>query len=228
MKLSNYVVDPSKENLPLWNHAYLQTQIGLGPNFKIIFANVLNQQTDYEEDSGIKKFYQLLALELEDRGYFVPDLPAHETEEMFLNRKVFLSEAPLGFFHTPKAILTNIPEEAQWGLFGVPCDLGATKPGCRYGPQLIRERSLSYSFRGNHKTGVYSLGSHESLLKNLSLYDLGNMEVFHQPLPFWIDRVEDVIQGLPLHCKSLMIGGDHSLTLGAIRGLIKKRKEPFT
>lgn len=102
-------------------------------------------------------------------------------------------------------------EEAEYVILGVPFDTTSTfRSGARFAPLAIREASLNietYSFRA----GVD--------LEDLKLHDLGDLHVAAE--------VDETLKRLELVTRELLdagkrpvfIGGEHTLTLGTVRGI---------
>ncbi|MBS7632556.1 agmatinase [Candidatus Bathyarchaeota archaeon] len=105
-------------------------------------------------------------------------------------------------------------KEADYVVFGVPFDITSTyRTGARFGPNAIRQASLNietYSFR----TGVD--------VEDLRLHDLGDLHV-SADVEKTLEKIELVTRDL-LGCGKtpVIIGGEHTLTLGAMKGLGKK------
>jgi agmatinase len=105
-------------------------------------------------------------------------------------------------------------EKADYIIFGVPFDVTSTyRTGARFGPNAIREASLNietYSFR----TGID--------VEDLALHDLGDLHV--------LTATEKTLERITLVVKEILeagktpvtIGGEHTITLGAAKGLGNK------
>jgi agmatinase len=105
-------------------------------------------------------------------------------------------------------------EKADYIIFGVPFDVTSTyRTGARFGPNAIREASLNietYSFR----TGIN--------VEDLALHDLGDLHV--------LTATEKTLERITLVVKEILeagktpvtIGGEHTITLGAAKGLGNK------
>lgn len=101
--------------------------------------------------------------------------------------------------------------DADYVVFGVPFDVTSTyRTGARFGPTAIRQASLNietYSFR----TGLD--------IEDLRLHDLGDLHVSADPLKT-VNMVKLVVEDILAAAKTpVMIGGEHTLTLGATKGL---------
>ncbi|MDH7563536.1 MAG: agmatinase [Candidatus Bathyarchaeota archaeon] len=105
-------------------------------------------------------------------------------------------------------------KEADYVVFGVPFDVTSTyRNGARFGPNAIRLASLNietYSFR----TG--------GDVEDLRLHDLGDLHV-SADVEKTLEKAELVTRDLLEAGKTpVMIGGEHTVTLGAMKGLGKK------
>jgi len=120
-------------------------------------------------------------------------------------RELFISHA-LVFAGSQKAF-----QEADYVILGIPFDLTSTfRSGARFAPSAIREASLNietYSFRSDID------------LEDLRLHDLGDLHVAGE-VDETLKRTELVVKEM-LDAKKLpvIIGGEHTLTLGAMRAV---------
>ncbi|WP_048148183.1 agmatinase [Methanolacinia paynteri] len=115
------------------------------------------------------------------------------------------------FFHTIFADASYPYEDSDIIIFGVPYD-GTTsyKAGTRDAPDAIR--NVSYNFE------TY-LPRIDLDLSGLPVCDLGNLEIDCLP-DLVIDQVERTVREIAGDDKfPVMIGGEHSVTLGAVRAL---------
>jgi len=103
-------------------------------------------------------------------------------------------------------------EEADFALFGVPFDgTSSYLPGARFGPSVIRESSCNLE--------SFSLRSLRDA-EQAKVCDLGDIAVVQGDVYQTLDRVEKVIAELSKDGKKvIMLGGEHTITLGAVRGL---------
>ena len=120
-------------------------------------------------------------------------------------RELFVSPSPV-FSGSQSAY-----EEADYVIFGVPFDITSTyRSGARFAPLAIREASLNietYSFRA----GID--------IEDLKLHDLGDVHV--------AGDVDEILRRLELVTKDVLssdkmpvaIGGEHTITLGMMRGV---------
>ncbi|MEM2134234.1 MAG: agmatinase [Candidatus Jordarchaeaceae archaeon] len=106
---------------------------------------------------------------------------------------------------------TTSYEEADFALFGVPFDGTCTfLPGARFGPTVIREASCNLE--------SFSLRSFRDA-EDVKICDLGDVAVVPGDVNQTLDRVEKVVRELKQDGKKgIILGGEHTITLGAIRG----------
>lgn len=105
-------------------------------------------------------------------------------------------------------------EKADYAILGVPFDVTSTyRTGARFGPNAIRQASLNietYSFR----TGMD--------VEDLKLHDLGDLHI-STDTQRTLERVALVIKDLSDAGKTpITIGGEHTITLGVMKGLEEK------
>ena len=105
-------------------------------------------------------------------------------------------------------------EEADYAVLGVPFDMTSTyRSGARFAPLAIREASLNietYSFR----SGID--------MEDLRLHDLGDIHVTSD-VTETLRRVELVTKDVLNSGKILLtVGGEHTTTLGTMRGVGEK------
>jgi agmatinase len=107
--------------------------------------------------------------------------------------------------------------KAKYVVFGVPFDVTSTyRPGARFGPNAIRQASLNietHSFR----SGIDA--------EDLFLHDSGDLHVSTSPRKT-VDMLKLVIKDiLSLEKMPVVIGGEHTITLGIIKGLDAKAQK---
>lgn len=105
-------------------------------------------------------------------------------------------------------------EKAHYIILGVPFDVTSTyRTGARFGPNAIRQASLNvetYSFR----TGID--------IEDLQLHDLGDLHISTDTKKT-LERLKLVIKDVLEAGKTpVTIGGEHTITLGILKGLGKK------
>ena len=120
-------------------------------------------------------------------------------------------------FVSPSPVFSGVQrtfEEAEYVILGAPLDATSTyRSGARFAPLAIREASLNieaYSFRA----GID--------VEELKIHDLGDLHV--------VGEVDETLKRLELVTKDLLgaekmqaiIGGEHTITLGIMRGVGEK------
>ena len=105
-------------------------------------------------------------------------------------------------------------EKADYVILGVPLDVTSSyRTGARFGPNAIRQASLNietHSFR----TGID--------IEDLQLHDSGDLDVCTDT-KITLQRLELVIKDLAEALKTpVTIGGEHTITLGILKGLRDK------
>ena len=105
-------------------------------------------------------------------------------------------------------------EKADYVVLGVPFDVTSTyRTGARFAPNAIRQASLNietYSFR----TGID--------IQHLPLHDLGDLHISTDTKKT-LERLELVIKDILQAGKTpVTIGGEHTITLGVLKGLKNK------
>lgn len=106
------------------------------------------------------------------------------------------------------------PENADFVLLGVPFD-GTTsyKPGTRFGPTLIRHATLNLE--------SYIL-DYDVDIAEFKISDIGDLAIAAGDAGETIKRVEETLRELKSINPSalpILLGGEHSITLGAVRAL---------
>ena len=108
-------------------------------------------------------------------------------------------------------------KKAKYVVFGVPFDVTSTyRTGARFGPNAVRQASQNietYSFR----SGIDA--------EDLAVHDLGDLHVSTSPKRT-VDMLKLVVEDL-LSVKKVpvAIGGEHTITLGVLKGLGEKARE---
>jgi agmatinase len=102
-------------------------------------------------------------------------------------------------------------EKADYVILGVPFDVTSTyRTGARFGPNAIRQASLNietYSFR----TGLD--------VEDVKLHDLGDLHILTDTAKT-IERIKVVVKDILAAKKTpIVMGGEHTITLGIVKGL---------
>ena len=105
-------------------------------------------------------------------------------------------------------------KEGTWGIIGVPFDSTTSyHSGSRYGSIVVRE--ASYGFEKYNTVFNTELDT--------VFYDFGDVNVVFGNCKKTCDIIEDTVDELfDLKIKPIIIGGEHSLTIGALNSLTKK------
>jgi len=108
-------------------------------------------------------------------------------------------------------------EKADYVVFGAPFDVTSTyRTGARFGPNAIRQASLNietYSFR----TGID--------VEDLCLHDLGDLHVSTDTKKT-VDMLKLVVEDVASAGKiPVALGGEHTITLGIMKGLSAKAQK---
>ena len=108
-------------------------------------------------------------------------------------------------------ISSDFMKSKKWGIIGVPFDSTCSyHHGSRYGPTIIRE--ASFGFEQYNST-------FERLLEG-EFYDCGDLNVVHGNCKKTCDWLEDAVGELiNSNIKPLLIGGEHSVSIGSINAL---------
>lgn len=110
------------------------------------------------------------------------------------------------------------PESKIW-VFGVPFDSTVCYlPGCRYGPKIIREASQQIE--------TYDIDNRVDIFETPGIYDLGDMEPVRGNSEKTVKRVEQEVEHIVGNNRfPLMLGGEHTVTAGAVKALSKIHKD---
>ncbi len=110
-------------------------------------------------------------------------------------------------------------------LLGVPYDLGVGyRPGARFGPRAVREASTRLGPIG--RDGYFDIELGRRRLAGVELVDAGDVDVLRTQPEASLDVIEQTVRELVrAGAFAVLIGGDHSLTGPAVRGM--ESKGPF-
>ncbi|MDR2873524.1 MAG: agmatinase [Methanobrevibacter sp.] len=106
-------------------------------------------------------------------------------------------------------------DNPSWGIVGIPFDSTSSyNPGTRTAPTMIREGSFSLeSYNMTYKKSITSA----------DFYDLGNINVVHANFNETSKIIENTIEELSsVNLKPLLLGGEHTITLSALKALSKE------
>ncbi|HEX7597427.1 MAG TPA: arginase family protein, partial [Polyangia bacterium] len=115
------------------------------------------------------------------------------------------------------------PRPATGVVLGVPCDAGViNRPGARLGPWALRAASMgigSHPMPDRLREGRPVLGPAAAQ----GWLDGGNIPTLPFSLAEALETVQATVGAWTMNgCRTLLLGGDHSLTLGALRALASR------
>ena len=121
--------------------------------------------------------------------------------------KLHTNPSPLNFSGLSRPI-----EESAFTFLGVPFDGTVSyKPGCRFGPNSIRELSMNIETL-SIRTGID--------LENIHIHDMGDLNVVPGNVLETLRRLESVVRDIQSMAQiPLIAGGEHTLTLPVIKSL---------
>lgn len=110
----------------------------------------------------------------------------------------------------------DFAKSKKWGIIGVPFDSTCSyHHGSRYGPTIIRE--ASFGFEQYNST-------FEKLLDG-EFYDCGDLNVVHGNCSKTCESLEDAVcELIGSKIKPILIGGEHSVSIGSIKALCAKEE----
>ena len=113
-------------------------------------------------------------------------------------------------FSQEETDLNNVCENS-WGILGIPFDSTSSyKTGSRTGPTVVREASFGFE--------KYNLELETEL--DTTFYDFGDINTIPGNCQKTCEIIEDTVKELlDNKIKPLIIGGEHSVTIGAIKAI---------
>lgn len=111
-------------------------------------------------------------------------------------------------------------ESAKTVIFGAPFDSTTSyRPGTRFGSSAIRSESFGIE--------TYSPYQDKDLL-DYNIFDAGDPELCIGSVETALQQIEDIAAEILADGKRpIMLGGEHSVTLGAVRAVYKKYKDLY-
>lgn len=111
-------------------------------------------------------------------------------------------------------------ESAKTVIFGAPFDSTTSyRPGTRFGSSAIRSESFGIE--------TYSPYQDKDLLDH-NIFDAGDPELCIGSVETALQQIEDIAAEILADGKRpIMLGGEHSVTLGAVRAVYKKYKDLY-
>ena len=133
-------------------------------------------------------------------------------------------------FNCPSVEIGKLPKN-KFIVFGVPVDIFCTeKPGMRYGPNSIRSVSSGiYSYTESLLGDVIGVKDEDYgfLMGKVKICDLGDILFSPGENPSTLTkRIHNVTKKITSsNSIPVMLGGDHSVSYGAISGLLKNKED---
>jgi agmatinase len=115
------------------------------------------------------------------------------------------------------------------GIFGVPLDIGVSnKAGTRNGPAAIRKASTWYNPSAYFKKGtIIDLYQQQRAIEvNIpEILDLGDVPIFPTDYQKSLNAIEAFSYEVTKRAFPIILGGDHSITYPAVKGLLQGLQE---
>ena len=133
-----------------------------------------------------------------------------------------------GLFGCPGADVTDALADSSIDavIVGMPYDVGATgKPGSRFAPQALRvaSRTIFRQSTPGDTSGMYDPVRGRQVLLGVGMADIGDINAadVHDRNGGTMDVLEQIVGAIATAGKlPVLIGGDHSITLPAVRGVL--------
>lgn len=127
---------------------------------------------------------------------------------------LYVEETPWAFGGSRRPL-----EQSEYFLLGVPFDSTASyRSGQRWGPEAVRRASAFIEF--------YSLRAGFDV-DEVPIADVGDVAVVHGDAYATVTRVERVVEGLASRGRiPIVLGGEHTATLGVLKGLRRAGRRP--
>jgi len=194
--------------------------VRIGEHLRALLPKILGEELPSTKEEVLRT--HLMGYELLERGIVVPKETVDQTS--YFNDLSPLKLVEQGFFNCKPSRVDKLKPEQKICFLGVPYDSGASKPGCRFGPAMLRDVSRAYGFRGS----LFSLETRNEVDISEFSADLGDLFLERSSLDEHLGSLEKVYQGIPKGVIPFMVGGDHSFTLPALAGLCKDKAEDVT
>ena len=132
---------------------------------------------------------------------------------------------PRSFFRAPWC--TNLDElSADVAFIGVPFDQGTFgRPGARFGPDAIRDAPRAYSYvdpygQQREAEGFFDIDAGDELLRGVTMADCGDVTIVPSDVTKNFEKLTRAVEKVVGRGSfPVVVGGDHSITFPAVRGL---------
>lgn len=227
--VSSYTKVTQNNKIKKWQNTISKKAIGYSDNFESIIPELLLQQLETKSEDLEESLRQLILCECLYRGLVIPEKHI-DNEIEYLQGITIFSRVNNGFFNSPVIDCNTIKDKQgnQFAFIGIPCDHGASRPGSRFGTQLLRERSCNINFRGNGVNHLFNLKNKQNVFQFKNVYDFGDIYFPKNEFEICLNKVKEAFNHIPSNVIPISIGGDHSFTLPILEALYLKRAKPFT
>ncbi len=132
---------------------------------------------------------------------------------------------PRSFFKAP--LCTDLQElSADVAFIGMPFDQGTFgRPGARFGPDAVRDAPRAYAYvdpfgQQKEAEGYFDANAGHELLRGVTMADCGNVTILPSDVLRNFQKLTQVVEKVVAQgAFPVVVGGDHSITFPAVRGL---------
>ncbi len=184
MRLSQYVPDPLASSSDLWCHPITQAKVRLSPTLRARLPGILRANLHEEAHNAEETLNQLIAFELRDLGFLVPNCWEQSEEKFFALHRSLCQSVPGFFGRNPT------PTKADGSLAQL-MTVGAEDPQGSQSPLLALRQKSHQMFQG--KKNFVDLKGPRLLSKDF-LGDLGHLDTRDLTPEEMVTKIK---QGLP-------------------------------
>ncbi len=202
----------------IWN-SFTKKSINYGEAEKEFIDLCLSQQLLCVEESFIGKILQLALAEFVYRGIIIP-IEHKDKEEDYLQSIALFMPQSNSFFNAASVtedIMFNLDTKAVV-FCDVACDIGAARPGSRFGAEILRNRSRGMLHRAKNFTVLDLM--HSKVVTD-KIYDIGSLNIPQDSVDNTLKRIKNTTEKIPGNCFPIFVGGDHLMSLPLIEGRLK-------
>jgi arginase family enzyme len=135
-----------------------------------------------------------------------------------------LDRGVVPFCGLPLAQLSGIPADTAGAIVGVGHSLGSAHDGAENAPFFTRSLSKAHTWAANDPC-ILDVARRRPTLP--AVVDLGDLQFDGLDLAEATAMIRDVVAALPDGVAPCVIGGDHTVCLGVVQALRRRRSEPF-